>query len=805
MPQVLIRLLVTAVIGFVWQTGWAERFAWADPPRINSLSPAGVQRGTTTEVVVTGANLGDNPLWLGSLGMMAEGVAGSDPTSWRVRITPDPDVAVGVYVVRVQTDGGLSNPFPLAIDQVPRIVEVEDNSAFGSAQRVEGPVVVEGQASGSDVDFFRFSGRKGERVVIDAQCARVGSGVDPSIRLSTAGRRFLAGEDDTPGLLTDARLFAELPADGEYVVELSDTRYQGTGPRTNYRLLIGPSVLAAATVFPLGGRRGESVRFELTGGTLPGPGPLVAELPLNAMVAIEPGWVLPRFDDVALGLADPVPTGGWGSRVVDWLGPLAIGDFPEYREPTDPTAAPISTAIPAVFNGRIEAPGDSDSFLVQVTPGQKLQIKVDAAALGSRLDGVLQVRGKGGSVLANNDDSALPGQPRRRRGAAAAANKKAPILSLDPELIVNVPGDSTELTVTLRDLNGDGGPNYPYRLTIEPSRPGFDLAVTSGDQVNIPRGGTASIGVEADRQDFDGPITVTIADLPPGVTVRPGLIPPGQTVGACTVSASSDASFAATTLDLRGEATGPSGSILVQATRATIVASQADFATMVVNQTGLLGAPAAPLPITLTTPDQPVEMVLAYNASVPVHAVRSPGAEDVVLTFGSLPTVPNLAVAPDPKLGAKVLDGSIIVNTNPDLPPGPLVIAFNAKGKFGDRERTIALPAVAFNVVRPADIGVVPPRVEVAAGGSVEAVGTLVRRGPFREPVTVKLDGLPAGLKADPVIVPPESTEFRIKITADGQAKLAEAPAQLALTYKLGPRDYASPPSSLVIKVVPAP
>ena len=56
------------------------------------------------------------------------------------------------------------------------------------------------------------------------------------------------------GCLTDARLTAVLPADGDYVVELSDSRYQGGG-RPVYRLVIG-AVPMAEEIYPLGGRAG---------------------------------------------------------------------------------------------------------------------------------------------------------------------------------------------------------------------------------------------------------------------------------------------------------------------------------------------------------------------------------------------------------------------------------------------------------------------------------------------------------------------------------------------------------------------
>src|SRR5206468_5383420 len=131
-----------------------------------------------------------------------------------------------------------------------------------------GLVVVEGAAPGSDVDYYKFPGKKGQRVVVDAQCARIGSGVDPSIRLTTASRSFVASADDSPGLLTDARLTAVLPEDGDYVIELSDSRYQGGG-RPVYRLLVG-EVPVAEEVYPIGGREGDTVGLELRGGTLDG-------------------------------------------------------------------------------------------------------------------------------------------------------------------------------------------------------------------------------------------------------------------------------------------------------------------------------------------------------------------------------------------------------------------------------------------------------------------------------------------------------------------------------------------------------
>ena len=383
--------------------------------------------------------------------------------------------------------------------------------------------------------------------------------------------------------------------------------------------------------------------------------------------------------------------------------------------------------------------------------------------------------------------------------------KKPSILSLDPELIVTVPAETTEITVKVSDLEAGGGVGYPYRLTVEPVVPSFALHVSTVDQVNIPRGGTAGVAIEVERYDFAGPITLKIANPPPGVSVKSGLIPAGQSVGSLSLSAMADAAFDAATLQIEGEAIGPAGLIHAEAVRTTILAEQADFATAIVTCAGLPAATASPSPMTLTGPDTPVEVVLGYPATIPVQAIRSAGTEDLVLTFGSLPTVANLAVAADPKLAAKAVDGAITVNTNPDLPPEPVVVVFTATGKIADIERTITLPAVTLNVVRPAEVELTTTKVELAAGASTEINGNLIRRGAFHDPVTVKLDALPAGLNADPVVVPPEATAFTLKLSAGAEVKPVEAIVKVVASFKLGAKEYAPPPNTLAFKVVPAP
>ena len=87
----------------------------------------------------------------------------------------------------------------------------------------------------------------------------------------------------------------------------------------------------------------------------------------------------------------------------------------------------------------------------------------------------------------------------------------------------------------MRDLEGRGGVGFPYRIVVTPIVPTFDLQPNE-PQVSVPRGGTAAVGVTVARKDYNGPITVTVADPPAGLTVRPGTIAAGQNVGALSIS-----------------------------------------------------------------------------------------------------------------------------------------------------------------------------------------------------------------------------------------------------------------------------
>jgi hypothetical protein len=102
------------------------------------------------------------------------------------------------------------------------------------------------------------------------------------------------------------------------------------------------------------------------------------------------------------------------------------------------------------------------------------------------------------------------------------------------------PSDADYL-VAIKDVRGVGGENFAYRLTMREPHPDFRLSVNPRNP-DVPVGGTIPVGVTAFRMDgFDGPINVTVENLPAGLSASGGVISPGQVSTTLLLSAAQDA------------------------------------------------------------------------------------------------------------------------------------------------------------------------------------------------------------------------------------------------------------------------
>jgi hypothetical protein len=201
------------------------RIAVGELPFVTQVFPLGGQAGSQTKTTVSGWNL--------------------TPTSIPLDTSAD-----GPPVRR--TTVGLSRGFVsevrYVVDDWPSVTEVEPNQSVEQAQAIAFPQAVNGRiGQPGDIDRFRFTGRKGQKIVAEVWARRLNSPLDSALRLTDAKGKEIALSDDYKdreiGLLThqaDSMIEAELPHDGEYVLTLSDTQRQG-GEAFAYRLRLRPS------------------------------------------------------------------------------------------------------------------------------------------------------------------------------------------------------------------------------------------------------------------------------------------------------------------------------------------------------------------------------------------------------------------------------------------------------------------------------------------------------------------------------------------------------------------------------------
>jgi hypothetical protein len=107
-------------------------------------------------------------------------------------------------------------------------------------------------------------------------------------------------------------------------------------------------------------------------------------------------------------------------------------------------------------------------------------------------------------------------------------------------LFFEPPADG-EYRVRIGDGRGRGGPVHAYRLTVRSPRPDFSVSFNPRSP-QVPRGGSASVGVSVSRADgFDGPIDVRLDGLPPGFHSAPSRIDSDQLATALPMWADADA------------------------------------------------------------------------------------------------------------------------------------------------------------------------------------------------------------------------------------------------------------------------
>jgi hypothetical protein len=189
------------------------RLTIAERPYVTDIFPLGGRRGSDVVVEYRGVNL---PALHGTVKVPAD-------------------------ARRTITFHGL----PFGASDLDPVRETEPNDAFDRAQRITPPVVVDGRIDRpGDTDFFVFSAKKDDKLVLQVQARRLGSPMDSVLTLYDGKRNQVAENDDWNDPLeailahnSDSRILYTFPAAGDYYLRLRDIQGKG-GEEYAYRLLL---------------------------------------------------------------------------------------------------------------------------------------------------------------------------------------------------------------------------------------------------------------------------------------------------------------------------------------------------------------------------------------------------------------------------------------------------------------------------------------------------------------------------------------------------------------------------------------
>jgi hypothetical protein len=452
---------------------------------LNHAIPSAVAPGKTTVITLFGDNLNNaTELWTSfpsKVIRVATTNAGESGKSTFQIVVPK-NVPVGIGAVRLATTNGVSNLALLMIDDLPGVTSHGTNRTMATAQELKWPVAVDANCEELNFNYYRLMAKKGQRLSVEVAANRLGSPLDPVVRLLDAAGKELAYCDDDPGLGSDPRFGFTIPSSGQYLLEVRDVGYQG-GPKHCYRLRIGDFPLTSVP-FPLGIERGKQAAVSFAGRDLRGSRTQTIKVPTNC-------------SDGQTNVSVQFARGKGSSSVT-----LLCSDLPELTE-TEPNDLPdevTKISAPSAINGRFEKSRDRDCFEFHAAKDERLIFSGRTRSLGSPCDLSFRLLKPDGTQIAEADISGA------NEGTLTNTFKEAGIYRLFVE-----------------ELNRQGGPDLAYRVEIRPFQTGFTLSVETERVVASP-GGTFEIKVTAARRQYDGPFTLSLEGLGDDVALENNVI-----------------------------------------------------------------------------------------------------------------------------------------------------------------------------------------------------------------------------------------------------------------------------------------
>ncbi|GBL28130.1 hypothetical protein EMGBS8_20780 [Verrucomicrobiota bacterium] len=702
-------------------------------PEFSACKPNGGQRGSEFKLSVTGTRLEDfETLLFYDPGFTVKSVDAVAAGKVDLTIAVSADATLGSHLVRVRTRTGLSHPRQFFVSPYPTVDEKEANSEFAQAQAIPLNSTIEGIVLTEDVDYFKVTVKKGQRLSLEVDGLRLGYlNFDPYIAILDKDRFEKAFSDDTILHRQDGYCSFVAEYDGDYYVMVRESSYRGS-TRSFYRLHVG-DFRRPDVVFPAGGKVGSKVDVRF----------IDAKGSFTGSVTV-PSEEDPSFE--VFSVEAPAPSGN----------PFRISQMDNFLESEPNSAREQANVVPPAeayaLNGIIGEPGDSDYYRLTLKKGQVLTGHAYAQGLGSPLDPVISLRGSTGVALISNDDG---GGTRR----------------LDSRFEVTVPADG-EYMLSIRDHLDRGSPKFVYRVELIASQPRLTFAspeYSVNDShyrqfIAVPRGGRMALLENFSRTRVSGDFRFVAPGLPAGVKLLTEHAPKDMPNAPLLFEAAADAPLGQAIVPVRLEPVDPQNKVIGRLRQNFDVVRDGNviYLTDTEDRLPVVVVEEAPYALEIVMPKVPLVQNGVYDLKV--VAKRKPGfaAAIRVVMVWTPPGISSLGEMTIPaganecffqlnaNAGVATAEWKFVVMGEADAGRGRV---FNASPFCGLKTQPayVAAPAFPMAAIEQGQEGIVTTKLE--------------QLQPFEGEAVARLVGIPDTIASEPIKITKASTDltFRLK------------------------------------------
>lgn len=700
--------------------------ALALAPTIREMSPPGAERGKTVKIVLRGEGLTNTAKILSEIPGTITKLTGED---FAFLVDIKPDAAVGLYPIRLLNEDGLSNLMLFSVGRLPETIETKETREKTNNTRDSAQSIATPITVNGTLD-----GPDIDYYAIDVRAPRKLVVEIDARRAGSALDPAFEIEDATGKVIAKADDSPGCGVDARAQVTFAKPgRYyvrvhdsKYSDQAMNFYRLKIGEWTYADSMYPIGAPRGSQAVVTLMGGNLAKPTAAKVNVPEAAVAA-------------------PVTLEGSASL------PLTlIAAEPDWKD-----AKFAKAKTPATFP-------------LAVNPGESWVVEAVGRAAGATLaDPIVTVFGPDKKKIAGRLDFASPHQA----------------------VPFTVPEGVTEVTVAIEELLGRAGDEYGYRYRISKAPADF-VASVGAPFVNVPAGGTAIVPLIVERRGYDGPVKITISDIPPGIRVAGGNIPSEAAAqifndinagfrtsrGMITLTAAPDIAPQQTQLKLVAVAETPQGRIVKDVRGPGVNVGVRGLRQSAVTAPWLgmrlPFATARPLPVAISNASPQVRIAQGFEFPLAYRVTRRQGAMAVSrVRDQQINAVGNLRfLAGEP--GKNPDSGSVLLSTNFASPVTTFDTVLVADTQVDGKMQTIYSPIIEIDIVAGYQVHPLEKRLTAKPGAAFSIPGTVFREPTFEGGlVRIQVGELPEGVDCDASEAAAEAREFRLNCRAAATAK----------------------------------